>query len=282
MAAGDTIAPLVRDKITRGSARLPERTERCVGCRWPAVCEKDLTCWKAEGAAKRGGADALAAMDNGDPQPVELAAGLAQGVTVTLPQEPAEHTRKLLDTLGADYQVDATAPGSCGHRPPATVECPHCHRDTPTSTKHQRCLRCGSRLVESAPAVETGTTRKPGRPRGTKWTREDVIAGIKCYADEHGAPPSSHDSPALKYRAKRVFGSWADAVEAAGYERPRRGNPRRRHAAAEAPAAEPGKIEPAVLHVLEVAVAEAEVGLHRARLALAEHRLAELEQQAAS
>lgn len=48
-----------------------------------------------------------------------LADGLAGGVTITLPEEPPEHARRLLSTLGATYEVKTpakTATGRPGHR----------------------------------------------------------------------------------------------------------------------------------------------------------------------
>jgi transposase len=65
------------------------------------------------------------------------------------------------------------------------------------------------------------------------WTRESVIAAIQAWAAEHGRPPSAQDwmyskngHPAMTsvYQSKSFpnapFRYWADAIEAAGFERP--------------------------------------------------------------
>lgn len=100
----------------------------------------------------------------------------------------------------------------------------------------------------------------PNRPKeepvangnGEFWPREEIIAAIKAHALEHGVPPSSKDwvnaadgRPSTDV-VRRRFGSWADAVEAAGFERPTRGGNRaRQHARASssAPSSEAKKRE---------------------------------------
>lgn len=70
---------------------------------------------------------------------------------------------------------------------------------------------------------------RAGSPKRT-WTRETIIEAIQRWAHEHGAPPAStdwfkrvDDYPSTSM-VKRLFdGSWADAVEAAGFPRPHRG-----------------------------------------------------------
>lgn len=96
-----------------------------------------------------------------------------------------------------------------------------------------------------------GETKSDGSSRGSRlcarcskptryWTRERVIAAIQAWAAEHGEPPTAYDwqhadpdgrwpaassvygGPSRGHRA-RAFPSWADAVEAAGFPRPRTG-----------------------------------------------------------
>lgn len=70
------------------------------------------------------------------------------------------------------------------------------------------------------------------------WTREAVIAAIQRWAERHGRPPTASDwiragddHPAMSnvYRTtsrtarNNPFASWADAIEAAGFERPETG-----------------------------------------------------------
>ena len=76
------------------------------------------------------------------------------------------------------------------------------------------------------------------RERAAKvWTREAVITAIQKWAEQHGAPPVStqwiragadHPARTSVYRAgdprsSSPFQKWADAIEAAGFERPEAG-----------------------------------------------------------
>lgn len=71
------------------------------------------------------------------------------------------------------------------------------------------------------------------------WTRDAVIDAIRRYAAAHGRPPSAaawlHVDPANNYPNRgsvyqssgnlgSPFPTWADAIEAAGFPRPRRGH----------------------------------------------------------
>lgn len=74
--------------------------------------------------------------------------------------------------------------------------------------------------------------------RATKvWTREKQIAKIQEFAKRWGRPPVWTDTMAYPRdlpNGKLIwqeFGSWANAVEAAGFPRPKRGGPKRRNAA---------------------------------------------------
>lgn len=68
--------------------------------------------------------------------------------------------------------------------------------------------------------------------RNTPWTREEIISRIRAWNAEHGAPPRANGwahatggNPAQSTVIK-VFGSWASAIEAAGFPRPKRGGQR--------------------------------------------------------
>jgi hypothetical protein len=80
-----------------------------------------------------------------------------------------------------------------------------------------------------------------------KWTRETVIAAIQHWAAEHGKPPRASDwnnarrnngnyeyPPATSVyksdRSRAPFETWADAIEAAGFPRPLRGQHERKAA----------------------------------------------------
>jgi hypothetical protein len=62
--------------------------------------------------------------------------------------------------------------------------------------------------------------KRAGVPRETRnrgWTRERVLEALRAYYDEHGEAPVSHknDGPP-RSAARRLFGSWHKALEAAG------------------------------------------------------------------
>jgi hypothetical protein len=69
--------------------------------------------------------------------------------------------------------------------------------------------------VKEPPAVGNGT---PGDE-----ARERVLKEIRAYHAEHGRTPSSSLQSSLAGRAARLFGNWGNAVEAAGFPRPKRG-----------------------------------------------------------
>lgn len=64
---------------------------------------------------------------------------------------------------------------------------------------------------------------RPFAGRQRKHTRESIIAAIQEHAAEHGLPPTGKQMTTIAFAATRTFGSWADAVEAAGFPRPKRG-----------------------------------------------------------
>lgn len=63
------------------------------------------------------------------------------------------------------------------------------------------------------------------------WTAEAIIAAIRMFADEHGRPPTAREwtlgSRGRRFppvvSVQREFGSWAEAIERAGFPRPRSG-----------------------------------------------------------
>jgi len=66
------------------------------------------------------------------------------------------------------------------------------------------------------------------------WTAEKIIHAIQVWAAEHGRPPSAREwvrsidgrfpSASCVYQHGAPFRSWADAIEAAGFPRPRPGH----------------------------------------------------------
>lgn len=89
------------------------------------------------------------------------------------------------------------------------------------------CLDCGT------PTKSNGTSvPSPRCPRCAqrKWTPELIAEAIQRWDEQHGHPPSARDwrdghnpgYPTL-HTVQRLFGSWANGIEAAGFPRPARG-----------------------------------------------------------
>lgn len=101
----------------------------------------------------------------------------------------------------------------------------------------RHCLDCGTRLNSSdghGPNAPVRCTACNG-PAHKVWTREAIIAAVQRWADEHGlVPPTSGDwNSTLARKAGRPergteypsvhtvqdeFGSWSEAIRAAGFD----------------------------------------------------------------
>jgi HNH endonuclease len=57
----------------------------------------------------------------------------------------------------------------------------------------------------------------------SRLSREDVLAAIRAQARPDGEAPNGRAFRGAKQRIAELFGSWPDAVEAAGFARPRHG-----------------------------------------------------------
>ncbi|MFL5911443.1 MAG: homing endonuclease associated repeat-containing protein [Gaiellaceae bacterium] len=81
--------------------------------------------------------------------------------------------------------------------------------------------------VVAEAASRSSSTR--GWSRGKRWDEETVVAAIVRWHAEHGAPPTSAqwlnaaDGYPSQSSVRKVFGSWAAGIEAAGFPRPTRG-----------------------------------------------------------
>lgn len=108
------------------------------------------------------------------------------------------------------------------------------------------CERCGGETNGSEGPSRTprhcAACRKAIEREAKVWTREAVIDAIQRFAALHGRPPTAadwinadkenHYPPRVSvYRTSHhpssPFASWADAIEAAGFERPRIGKRQR-------------------------------------------------------
>jgi hypothetical protein len=75
----------------------------------------------------------------------------------------------------------------------------------------------------------SSSSRGGGRPRSIEWDRDSIVAAIRAWERTYGHPPTQREwQPAPdgcpnQYTVLREFGSWGDAIVAAGFERPRRG-----------------------------------------------------------
>lgn len=80
-------------------------------------------------------------------------------------------------------------------------------------------------VAGSTPASRSSNNR--GRWSTKAWQPDEIIDAIRRWADDHdGEPPTAIDwrrkldSYPVTSTVQRVFGSWADAIAAAGFERP--------------------------------------------------------------
>lgn len=93
----------------------------------------------------------------------------------------------------------------------------------------------GPAAVGSSDAPVDGTntaTKRQSWSTSRRWTRDKIIAAIKAFGREHDRPPTADEwrhvgATTPNYSAVVTHcGSWADAIEAAGFPRPRRGGHR--------------------------------------------------------
>lgn len=151
------------------------------------------------------------------------------------------HGQRLMDSLGVEVQL--VTPMIDVQAATSSQDClqPGCPQEAEAGRTHCRHHRelgepvvLAGRRVEDRPAVVAlppvaRPAKTPRRRATSSWTREQIIEAIQAHAREHGYPPVAsewalHDERRpSREDAKRAFGSWADAVEAAGFPRPRRG-----------------------------------------------------------
>jgi hypothetical protein len=106
------------------------------------------------------------------------------------------------------------------------------------------CLDCGNTTSYSGHSTRASERCLPCRIQyehdNQQWTREAVLNAIHRFADQHGRPPrasewirrdthNNYPARTSVYKAgprntSSPFKKWADAIEAAGYPRPRVGH----------------------------------------------------------
>lgn len=75
----------------------------------------------------------------------------------------------------------------------------------------------------------------PAKRKGPVWTQEKLIAALQSFAREHGRPPAYSDFACSRPAGSTIiaaFGSWSEAMRAAGFEPRPQGGPqprRKRH-----------------------------------------------------
>jgi hypothetical protein len=125
--------------------------------------------------------------------------------------------RDLLNRMDAGESV-AVAP-----IPASTCKREGC-TEPPKATRGRYALLCEAHTEERQVVGNGG--------RIPAWSKDTIIAAIQRWATEHGAPPTANSwskkqdgCPACSTVLKH-FGSWANAIEAAGFPRPVRGGQR--------------------------------------------------------
>ena len=100
--------------------------------------------------------------------------------------------------------------------------------------QRRRCATCGASIWMSSTLCFRCAKQKQKDEK--RWTREAIIQAIQQWADKHGQPPvvsewrkAGPDHPGFTscYGPGSPFPNWADAIEAAGYPRPRSGHKRK-------------------------------------------------------
>jgi hypothetical protein len=184
------------------------REERCVECPWPETCAADRTCWEEESAAGE--------RDQG----LELLKRMAAGEAAREPDRSPWTQERIIAAVRAHVLEHGEPPRANDWR----AADPDGLRPTQNTVAHY----FGSWNDAITAAGER--PRQRGGPR--RWTKDTTIAALQAWADEHGTPPKSvewqrvgDDHPNVVMVAK-LFGSWSNGVEAAGFERPRQGQQR--------------------------------------------------------
>jgi hypothetical protein len=107
----------------------------------------------------------------------------------------------------------------------------HCRKETLYSG---RCLDCGAPTSLGGMGRASGHCRSCANKARTLWTSETIVSAIQRWAAETGGPPTACDWNTAQARAtgrpprsphyppastvQKVFGSWSNAIEAAGFE----------------------------------------------------------------
>lgn len=191
------------------------------------------------------------------PDRVALAEERGQPVVFVCDQEPEEHVRLLMRTLGVRVEVRPVtavavnqdvkvAAGSDGAIVVVSAYCPTCRLEAMPNVRGE-CSFCGTTIVDedrlSARAMrdqiangvpaktEAAAPAAAKKQRGRIWTRGEVVAAILAFHAEHGRVPGADDWRHKDPDGKRptvdnvqaIFGKWSEGIRAAGFTPRRRG-----------------------------------------------------------
>lgn len=144
-------------------------------------------------------------------------------------REPHPATRRLMATLGVEVVVTTVAQDV-----QTRCERPHCRwsfvgtalRGRAALGEHVARMHGGTapngHVLDATDRVEP--QRLANSARAVTWTRESAIAAVQAHAAKHGRPPSINAPGECPRQptAKKIFGSYAAMIEAAGFARPTR------------------------------------------------------------
>lgn len=203
--------------------------------------------------------------DTGRPLVLEVAAPLhpanqrlmdTLGVEVRVVTPIArQESRELVARTEGNYVVPAAASANGNGHGPRTdwidyrASVARVHKREQAGDEALVCPGCGTE-TDVTDVVHSPKCKSLARApeKASDWDRDSVIAALRANAKDGVAPAGSDwytkaDGRPTYAIVQRVFGSWPDAVEAAGLERAQRGHKARRSSADEVGGAEVGNRE---------------------------------------
>jgi hypothetical protein len=148
--------------------------------------------------------------------------------------------RPAADRVGGKTMGEIEEDGQAFHdQQPLTVRCAFCQWTVTAPGASARAEAAAHRVAAHpaagkprgkprAVSMAESRARGAATARTVRWTRERIVESLQAFAAEHGRPPSCLDARHHVGRlpqqptCARAFGSWANAIEAAGFPRPTR------------------------------------------------------------